>query len=768
MRLLFHCLLFGFAFALRMLPLPTVFTSVGILPGSLADESYHLRRIWYSVVNFPASLDFDPYVNFPDGGYIHWPPAFDWLLAAVAWLVVGAEDQRAVEAVAVWIPPILGAACAVATAVLGSYLFGSVGGATAGVLVALLPAHWVFSHIGRVDHHVAVALLQVSLLGVTARWLRTGSPSSSSSGVGLSLVLGLALGAPLLVWPGFLIHSGIAQLATVLAVLLAVERSTATLRARNLAAAHLVAFAVVVPLGVGVVIPQFGTWSPLVLSAFQSAWFVGGAVVLASWAFLWARFSLGQRRDTRAIGALLAGLAVVAAMLLVLVPDLREVLTQGLAWFTEDAEAREVAELAPLDSLTAATRYSLAFFLFPVAWVVVAVGAWRDRSSQRGLVLLWSLIFFALALHQRRFNNSFSVLYALVWGGAAAQGLFWVRSRLRATSWSTAFLVVLVGIGAAASLIPVAAYYQPVVLRAMKAWRGEATGFQMQPARIRVHLGAARWLARSTPPTRGYLDASLRPEYGVMAPWSAGHLLRYFGERPQVQDNFGAYGGEENFARAWEYYFATDEATAVELLDGLGVRYVVVDRTGAGTPRRVEYSDLSMAARLARAFGSAREIEVGVDGRVREVSALTQHRLVYHARSVSGPGLATDWTAWSVAVYERVEGARVTGEADPGATVEARLRFTTQSGVRLLPRATDLHVYRVRTQADAAGRYRLRLPYPTDESFSDAVRTVGRYELSTPERTATFSVTEDAVQTGSWLPGPRLRTETSRRDEGVP
>jgi asparagine N-glycosylation enzyme membrane subunit Stt3 len=57
---------------------------------------YHLRRIWFSVVNFPASLAFDSYMNHPLGAPAVWPPLFDWSIAAVARALVGPAEQGAV------------------------------------------------------------------------------------------------------------------------------------------------------------------------------------------------------------------------------------------------------------------------------------------------------------------------------------------------------------------------------------------------------------------------------------------------------------------------------------------------------------------------------------------------------------------------------------------------------------------------------------------------------------------------------------------------
>jgi len=745
---------FLLALLLRALPLPIVFSGRGILPGNLSDEFYHLRRIWYSVVRFPEVLSFDPYVNFPNGGHVVWPPGFDWLVAALARLLVDTADQAAVETVAVWVPPVLGALTAVAAARVAGRAFGGVGGAVAGLAFAILPASWMFSQLGRVDHHVAVALAGAVLLGVAMAWLRAGAREGRGLHPGLSVALGLALGVPLLVWPGFLLHVVVAQTAVILGALGAADRAAARRRAWSLAAAHGVAAAVVLPFCLGPPLEQYGSWSPLVLSRFQPAWLGGGAAALAGAAALWSRTPAGASRPRRIPAAAALGLAGVGAAL-ALAPGLYEALLAASGWFTQAGEVRPVAELQPLTWTIASSLYSYAFFLFPLAWVAVAARALRARAPDHALLLLWALVFLVLALEQRRFSNSFAVPYALVWGGAAAHALSSLRRRLADRPGPRVAIAAAAALGLGVALVPAVRFYAVQGKRSLAAHERPERALGSRDARWRLWLGAARWLARSTPPTRGYLNASARPAYGILSAWGAGHLMRYVAERPLVQDNFGAYGGRENFERAWSYYAATDEASAVELLEHLRVRYVVADRAGAGTDPGT-YSPRSMTHRLAELFGSAASVPDEAQGRRVDVPALAHHRLVYHARSHPGATLRAPAPQRAVAVYERVRGARVVGRGAPDARIEARLRITTQAGPRYLPRASEPHLYRTHTRADASGRYELTLPYPTDVPFSDAVRVVGAYELQSGARTARLVVSESAVRAGASVAGPSL------------
>ena len=82
------------------------------------DAYYHLRRIQFAVHHFPAVPAFDPYVNFPEGARIIWPPGFDLLLATAARAFTAHPSAAWVERASAVAVPLLGLA-----AVLAVYAF---------------------------------------------------------------------------------------------------------------------------------------------------------------------------------------------------------------------------------------------------------------------------------------------------------------------------------------------------------------------------------------------------------------------------------------------------------------------------------------------------------------------------------------------------------------------------------------------------------------------------------------------------------------------
>ena len=81
---------FLFALGVRALGFENVFTDEGVVFAP-ADATYRMRRAFYTFTNFPELLLRDPYLNFPGGVNVPWPPLFDFVVGSVARLF--AEDQ---------------------------------------------------------------------------------------------------------------------------------------------------------------------------------------------------------------------------------------------------------------------------------------------------------------------------------------------------------------------------------------------------------------------------------------------------------------------------------------------------------------------------------------------------------------------------------------------------------------------------------------------------------------------------------------------------
>jgi hypothetical protein len=262
-------------------------------------------------------------------------------------------------------------------------------------------------------------------------------------------------------------------------------------------------------------------------------------------------------------------------------------------------------------------------------------------------------------------------------------------------------------------------------------WEGRGATASFAYMRGLAYRHASRWLGEHSPPTQGWLDAAARPEYAVLVPWDVGHLVRYEAKRPQVQDNLGVYVGREQFLAAGRYFAAPGEAQSVEILDGLGVRYVMIDSLGSGHGPAAEQP---MTRKLYHPEVTRAR------GEPARLAALGRHRLVFET-PVARKGV------WHLMVYEVVPGARIDGRAAPGAVVEAELSvFSAERGEPLPWRGWVI--------ATERGEFHLRVPYANDAKGS--VRTGPHYRLRCGGDSAVVSVSEEVVQAGSVVPGPEL------------
>jgi hypothetical protein len=448
--------------------------------------------------------------------------------------------------------------------------------------------------------------------------------------------------------------------------------------------------------------------------------------------------SLPSLRDAR-IASALALAALGSACALGLIPELRQPLVQAAGWFTrDDAFLTTVIELRPLlyrrgrfDPSAGLESLMLAFFVFPAAWLWLA---WRSGfRPTTALLLVWAAVFFGLALAQERFANVFAPALALT-VAAAIEELRAQLRRLRRGAQLALSAALLAAVLAAVA--PPVLRYRALLTHSLLLQRQAPEWVRPTARRKAVVEAAALWLRGASLPTRGFLDASLRPEYGVLTSWDDGHLVRYRAERPTVQDNFGSFADRRAYELAAHCFDVEDEEVAYRTAHELGARYTIATAQGSG--QALPPPPQSVGRRLWRLLGNGSP----------DVPALARHRLLW-AGDLSGEPCAIGAPASDrAAVFEIVPGAWVEGEAEAGARVEIELRLGCGAGqVPYVASAT----------ASQAGRYGIRLPYATDTTVSTEVRAEGPYRVRSGERSGELRLREADIRAGATVSGPSLR-----------
>ena len=470
------------------------------------DPYTYVRLIWLTVLHFPHVPAFDPYLCFPEGAVIPLPPGFVFALALLVRLAAGAgAGWRDAQAITSWAIPVLGGiTCAVAALIAGRR-FGLAAAAAAGLVLALLPAQIDVGLIGRVDHHVAEGLLLALIAG---RFL-AGSERTPRGAFGT----GALLAAAHLFWTGSPIFGVVLGGA---AIALVPSEGTAP---RDTARALAWAGVLLVPL-VAIFPPDpRARWSFEMLSWFHPIFSLALALFCAAAARLlaaWRRQSLGI--------ALAAGVVLAVAVLL-------------LAGLGSRAMRGALAYLLRSDPLSATTTESeglsragvwMAFswfgFVLPPTFALLGWRAARGRpdAAEKRLLAWATAVAAAWLLMPMRLAPHAAITLALLAGwffGRCFHAA--VHERDPASR----------GLGAAA-----AAAVAGIVLVA---------ALPMRPTRIltgtAVYAGAdeaLEWIRVHTPPTRGWDDPRLRPEYAVLSDWGRGSWIVSVAQRPAVGSSF--------------------------------------------------------------------------------------------------------------------------------------------------------------------------------------------------------------------------------------
>jgi len=731
--------LMALAFGIRSLGLEFVFVGDQVVFPP-ADAQYHLRRAFYTFVNFPSVLLFDPYINYPGGAPVPWPPLFDFVLGGVAraW----AEDSRGFEQVAAWAGPIFGALTVIPVYRAGCLLVSRGVGFTAGLVYACLPIGVVYSRVGNPDHHAAVAMLGAWLLLACLGLAQAReSPGSEKS---WGLLLAAAQASLLLCWHGSLLYVGLAN-GLLLGVGVIWGRPRALLAQAGAAA---VSGFLLVPLLLVAPEPLGGHYSAIALSWLHvlACWAVAGLAGGLCAGERWVpsgglRFRLGL--TVSGGGALLAAAT--------LVPELRGGLEPALGFLTQaDGVGAVTGEQNALFGSSsggpgANPVRSWGWLVYTIPFAPAAVfalartpgtGKWTPASAM--LLGLWGLFFALLTLGQRRYGNDFAPAFALLFGIVAWRGVAGLSARipgarLRAAVRGIGVAVLLVGL-----LWPV--FYGIYGPRARGSLAALERGLVPSPAVTRsiaatLHDFMAE-VRRLTPATSGYLGSGPGPAYGVITHANLGHAVQYGARRATATDPFWWYIGPDNWDASFAFLAARTETRALRWADVLRGRYVITTS---------EEDPLSVAGQLHAHDGGA------VGGR----PALTRFRLI--SESLAGgrgigemfrPRVAGGGPAYKL--FEIVPGARVVVEAPPGQHVEVSLELRSSQGRPFRYRATS--------QADAGGEAVLRLPYPTasptSRDGSRRTEAVGGYRIRWTGQTQTLTVSEEAVLSGAELRVP--------------
>ncbi len=717
------------------------------------DGLYHVRRLHRAWTEGLPVAETDPYLNYPNGSRIPWPPYYTLFLKAVLAPrapAVESELRGYLERGVATVPMVLGVANSLLATVAVASVAGPAAGLFAGAYQAMLMGSVSYSMRGVGDHHAWVAFLLTLLLMVLSAGLGRDAlrrvPRAVEWGGASGLIAGLLVGS----WVGALVYVIQVQLMFAVLLFLAHRHEWRALGWFGLSF-HGFALAALFP---AVWWSQWKTDSPWML--VNLSWIhllflaAGGAVFVPLCGKPLS--SAMMRRYPYLVGV---ALTAVAALLFVLDAPPARAIEEAFAWVTRtDRFMSAIFESQPLFTYFDPIRWvGWGTFLIPVVWVVT-LGVLVRRKDWRLLPWVVGAPLLAVqAVRQFRFADAFSVTMVVLLAVGGRWILLWL---LRCFGFGpedstprTPLAFRLVGglvfaLGAALAM-------QSSSL-ALTWNQSQSSAETLREIRERAFREMCHWIRRRTPKTG---------DYSIMAQWRYGHVIEWAADRPTVTTNFGSYVGVEGFQAMNEFFLTEDQEKLEQLLVDRRARYVLITSHTPGQLLAYRFGAQEDADRLFemdqgkinlsedwfRTLGM-RLMYGGLDffaATGNQVDPIRCLRLVHVSPTKDPVPPFEEFGQIPVGnLWEHVPGARLEAQAPPGTKLSIHLSL-------VYPKSKFTITYRDEAHADAEGRVTMRVPYNTTSRNGDGFLS-SRPLWTLGIQSGTLAITEEDVIEGRTVP----------------
>jgi len=603
------------------LPYDQIFVNDGVWFRE-TDAYYHIRYIESQVNNFPHFTLCDPYILYPEGGGGPTRPFFDWLIAAVILLVSrGIPTQHTIEVVGAYMPAILGTLTLIPVYFIGKELFNRWVGVISAALVVILPTEFLHrSLLGFTDHHVAEALFStVCILFLIMAIKRAREREISFSHIlsrdwstitkplVYTLLAGVFLGIYLFTWYGGLLF------VFIIFVYLVIQFIVDHLRHKSTdylcivgTPLFLIAFFVLLPIlvtggldTISLVSLLFAIVAPIVLSIIS-------------------RLMAGRALKPVYYPLTLLGLAGIGlAAFHAISPSLVQSMLSLLGIFTMTGAWLTILEVHPLTLWMAWWNFNTAFLFSFISFAMLIYVVFKEKSADKTLFLVWSMIMLMAVLSQRRFGYYYAINAALLtgyfsWKMLDIAGLrkllakskevvgavkkFKKREKkAREKAWAKTFMqprgawvrVIVAGVIIFfVVFFPSIGLWKDAPTRIVdELYIGYTKPLTKSPSLMdRSWYTSLLWLKDNSPepfddPDFYYelyppQDEFEYPEtaYGVLSWWDYGYFIMQIAHRIP-----NANPGQGHAVEAGQFFTARNESSANEVADILGTKYVMID-----------------------------------------------------------------------------------------------------------------------------------------------------------------------------------------------
>jgi len=385
------------------------------------DAYYHIRNIETLANNFPRFNSFDPYMLYPGGGGGLARPFFDWLVAGIVLLVShGAPTLHTIEVVGAYMPAILGTLTLIPVYFIGKELFNRWVGVISAALVAILPGEFLHrSLLGFTDHHVAEILFSAVCILFLIMAIKRAREREISFGHLLSrdwstitkplvytLLAGVFLGIYLLSWTGGLLF------IFIIFAYLVIQFIVDHLRHKSSdylcivgTPLFLIAFLMLLPtLGKGSLDTIYRVSMPI-------------AIVVPIVLSIISRLMAGRALKPVYYPLTLLGLAGIGlAVFHAINPSLFQSILGQFSIFTPAGAWLTILEMHPLTPMIAWVNFTTSFFISFISFAMLIYVVIKEKSADKTLFLVWSMIMLIAVLGQRRFGYYYAINAGLLTG----------------------------------------------------------------------------------------------------------------------------------------------------------------------------------------------------------------------------------------------------------------------------------------------------------------------------------------------------------------
>ena len=587
--------IFGIAMLLiRIIPVySTVFTNWpgehGNYVNFAADDAvYHMRLVHNTLQHYPWRIFFDPFSYFPYGMQIIFCPLFTYLVATTALIIgFGHPSAELVNHVSAYIPPALAVLCLIPVYLLTRQIFGKTPAIISAFILAFLPGEFLQrSTLGFIDHHVAEVLFSTTLcmfLIVALATFRV-KPDHRRPALVYGLCGGMMLGAFILTWQGAMLFGAI------FLVFLLVQLAIDHLSRRD--TKYLIYLASLTYLPPMLILLPYAISTPLAMLP---------ACNLPILIITFAIFNLGyvchlmlkRRQFTPSLifallglGALIVLVATASWSFFGAFKDFHNtVSTYGALTISEVRSAI----IGPDGKFTLRIFWQIYLWVMPLSLLGLCglgVRVCQKQHPEELFFLIWSLVMIAMTCKQIRFNYYLAINAAILAGYAAYflfKSITFTTTNIKKQQIKALLLLCFM-----AFLLVYPIYLQ---LKHNQISAGAHINREWYNVLI--------WLKTHTPDPQGsspsqdfnYNGYYATPRdltkpfaypssaYGVMTWWDEGHQITYIAHRiPNANPHQQGVVDKTHTLGSAPFFTSTDEATAVNNLNTLGSRYVIVNK----------------------------------------------------------------------------------------------------------------------------------------------------------------------------------------------